>query len=301
MLLTLHHYLFHMSSSKLGMVLGNDECLKVSYCVGDSWSHEKLPVCASEFTRPKSLHSSVMHNAHFIVPPVHCYTILTQHPHHLHPLLREHMRPDFDAWHSLWRGSQHAWWSCLQVLCLPFLISKAHEETWFQPIRLFFLLQLTMAWTAGTDATKESQCLGLNLSTVMETLGMDRWDKTGYFLLGFIKIYNYLFFLNVIARCQSALLHLLPLHLSCLLTGFLRPWYVINGDWPLEKFWIQFLLRCLGCHPSSALTNTVFPQGEPWGRRSDHLSCKDWKPRSWSAGKESLGQIVFASNFYIFS
>ena len=63
---------FHMSSSKLGMVLGNDECLKVSYCVGDSWSHEKLPVCASEFIRPKSLHSSVMHNAHFIIPPVHC-------------------------------------------------------------------------------------------------------------------------------------------------------------------------------------------------------------------------------------
>ena len=55
-----------MSSLKLGMVLGNDECLKVSYCVGDSWSHEKLPVCASEFIPPKSLHPSVMHNAHFI-------------------------------------------------------------------------------------------------------------------------------------------------------------------------------------------------------------------------------------------
>ena len=61
-----------MPSSKLGMVLGNDECLKVSYCVGDSWSHEKLPVCASEFIPPKSLHTSVMHNVHFIVPPVHC-------------------------------------------------------------------------------------------------------------------------------------------------------------------------------------------------------------------------------------
>ena len=64
--LTLDHYLFHMSSLKLGMVLGNVECLKVSYCVGDSWSHEKLPVCASEFIPPKSLHPSVMHNAHFI-------------------------------------------------------------------------------------------------------------------------------------------------------------------------------------------------------------------------------------------
>ena len=44
----------------------DDECLKVSYCVGESWSHEKLPVCASEFIPPKSLHLSVMHNAHFI-------------------------------------------------------------------------------------------------------------------------------------------------------------------------------------------------------------------------------------------
>ena len=112
----------------------DDECLKVSYCVGDSWSHEKLPVCASEFISPKSLHPSVLHNAHFIVSSVQCY-ILTQHPHHLHPLLREHMRPDLDAWHPLWRGSQHAWWSCLQVLCLPFLtlISKA-QDAWFQPI-----------------------------------------------------------------------------------------------------------------------------------------------------------------------
>ena len=97
-----------------------------------------------------------------------------------------------------------------------------------------------MAWTAGTDATKESQCLGLNLSTVMENLGMDRWDKTGYYVLGFIKICIYLLFLNVIARCQSALLHLLPLHLSCLLTGFLRPWYVTNGHWPFWKSKLNF-------------------------------------------------------------
>ena len=80
--LTFDHYLFHMSSSKIGMVLGNNGCLKVSYCVGDSWSHEKLPVCASEFIPPKSLHPSVMHNAHFIIPPVHCHIILTQHSHH---------------------------------------------------------------------------------------------------------------------------------------------------------------------------------------------------------------------------
>ena len=173
--------------------------------------------------------------------------ILTQHPHYAHPLLREYMRPDLDAWHPLWRGSQHAWWSCLQVLCLPFLtlISRVHEETWFQSICLFFILPLTMAWTAGTDATKESQCLGLNLSTVMETLGMDRWDKTGYYVFGFIKICNYLFFLIEIARCQSALLHLLPLHLRCLLTGFLRPWYVTNGHWPLWKFEFNFFYNAL--------------------------------------------------------
>ena len=163
----------------------------------------------------------------------------------------------------------------------------------------FFILPLTMAWTAGTDATKESQCLGLNLSTVMETLGMDRWDKTGYHVLGLIKICNLLFFLIVIARCQSALLHLLPLHLSCSLTGFLRPWYVTNCRWLL--FWkfifIFFYDALVGSHPSNAWINTVYPQGETWGRRPDHLSRKDWKPRSWSAGTESLGQILFASNF----
>ena len=123
-------------------------------------------------------------------------------------------------------------------------IFKAHEETLFQPI-CFFILPLTMAWTAGTDATKESQCLGLNLSTVMENLGMDRWDKTGYYVLGFIKICIYLLFLNVIARCQSALLHLLPLHLSCSLTGFLRPWYVAHCHWKLWKFKFNFFYEAL--------------------------------------------------------
>ena len=175
------------------------------------------------------------------------------------------MRPDLDAWHPLWRGSQHAWWSCLQVLCLPFLtlISRVHEETWFQSICLFFILPLTMAWTAGTDATKESQCLGLNLSTVMETLGMDRWDKTGYYVLGFIKICIYLLFLIIIARCQSALLHLLPLHLSCLLTGFLRPWYVTNGYWPLWRFKFNFfydaLVVILQVHWLTQFTHKVRP------------------------------------------
>ena len=120
-----------------------------------------------------------------------------------------------------------------------------------------------MAWTAGTDATKESQCLGLNLSTVMETLGMDRWDKTGYYVLGFIKICIYLLFLIIIARCQSALLHLLPLHLSCLLTGFLRTWYVTNGYWPLWKFKFNFfydaLVVILQVHWLTQFTHKVRP------------------------------------------
>ena len=56
----------------------------------------------------------------------------------------------------------------------------------------------------------------------------------------------YLFiFLIVIARCQSALLHLLPLHLSCLLTGFLRPWYVTNCQWRLWKFKFNFFYDAL--------------------------------------------------------
>ena len=120
-----------------------------------------------------------------------------------------------------------------------------------------------MAWAAGSDATKESQCLDLNLSTVLETLGMDRWDKTGYQVLGFNKICNYLFFLIVIARCQSVLLHLLPLHLSFLLMGFLTPWYVTNGLWPFWKSKLNFfedaLVVILQVHWLTQFTHKVRP------------------------------------------
>ena len=63
--------------------------------------------------------------------------ISTQHPHHTHPLLREHMRPDLDAWHPLWRGSQHAWWSCLQVLCLPFWYPRLMKKYCFSQFVYF--------------------------------------------------------------------------------------------------------------------------------------------------------------------
>ena len=166
---------------KIGDDIKDDNGPQVSYCIGDSWSHEQLPVCASESLSYQQ-----------------CYIHLS-----IHPLLLFWIQWHISSGNSCDQTSMFEipYGEALSLLdgalyrSNPLLITNPYIITIMtltsmlsRALKMFIqnkilALSCTSYWPTwsqcwiGTAVTRVSPCLDLSLSAAMEILGMDRYEE----------------------------------------------------------------------------------------------------------------------------